>query len=152
MSLQLIQQYCSAVEKFIQYGGSKNETAIRSAFQTLLQKYSSDRNLILVPQLDYETKYGTSVKPDGMLKDTLRQDWGYWKSKDSYDNLDDEIEYKINKGYPTSNSIFEDGQTAVLIQNSKEASRTEIKNPIALHNLYSRLSSTSGVGLTAIGD
>jgi hypothetical protein len=70
------------------------------------------------------------VKPDGTLKDTLRQDWGYWESKDSYDNPDDEIEYKINKDYPTSNSIFEDGQTAVLIQNGKEVSRTEIKTSL----------------------
>jgi predicted helicase len=136
MSLQLIQQYYSTVDKLIQYGGSRNETAIRSAFQRLLDQYCSNRNLILIPELDYLTKYGTTVNPDGTLKDALRQDWGYWESKDQYDNLDDEIEYKINeKGYPTSNILFEDGQTTVLIQNGREVSRTEIKNPGSLHSL-----------------
>ncbi len=45
MSLQLIQQYYTKVEKLIQYGGSKNESAIRSAFQTLLEQYCTDKNL-----------------------------------------------------------------------------------------------------------
>jgi hypothetical protein len=48
----------------------------------------------------------------------LRLDWGYWESKDQYDKLDEEIEKKLNKGYPDSNILFEDSQTAVLIQSS----------------------------------
>ena len=37
MSLLLIQQYHSKVEEIMQYGGSRNETAIRPAFQKLLE-------------------------------------------------------------------------------------------------------------------
>ena len=69
MSVQRIQQYYTKVEKLIQYGGSKNETAIRSAFQSLLEQYCADKNLVLVPEL----KYSDAAIPDGTLKDALRQ-------------------------------------------------------------------------------
>jgi hypothetical protein len=133
MSLQLIHQYRTKVEKLIQYSGSRNETAIRSAFQTLLEQYCIDKNLLLVPELEYRTKYNTAVNPDATLKDALRQDWGYWESKDTFDSLDNEIRSKIEKGYPTTNILFEDSQTAVLIQNGTEVSRADFKNPNGLH-------------------
>ena len=39
MSVQLIQQYHSKVEKIIRYGGSRNESALRKPFQDLLEAY-----------------------------------------------------------------------------------------------------------------
>ena len=42
---------------------------------------------------------------------------GYWEAKDSHDDLDAEIRVKFNRGYPRDNIIFEDSQTAVLVQN-----------------------------------
>ena len=135
MSVQAIQQYYTKVEKLIQYGGSKNETSIRSAFQNLLEQYCVEKNLILVPELEYKTKYGSTVEPDGTLKDALRQDWGYWESTDTFDTLDEEISKKIEKGYPTTNILFEDSQTAVLFQNGIEVSRADFKDENALHAL-----------------
>lgn len=135
MTIQLIQQYYTKVEKLIQYGGSKNETAIRSAFQSLLEQYCVDKNLVLVPELEYKTKFGSTVAPDGTLKDALRQDWGYWESKDTFDSLDLEIQKKIEKGYPTTNILFEDSQTAVLFQNGTEVSRVAFNDTNALHAL-----------------
>jgi len=88
MSLQLIQQYYTSVEKTIQYGGSRNESAIRFAFQTLPGQYCADKKLELIAELGYKTAFGTTVYPDGTLKDAMRQDWGYWESKDQYDSLD----------------------------------------------------------------
>ena len=38
MSKWLISQYYSEVEKIIQYGGSRKETSIRTAFQNLLNE------------------------------------------------------------------------------------------------------------------
>lgn len=135
MSLQLIHQYYSGVDKIIQYGGSRNESALRFAFQTLLGQYCADKNLELIAELDLKTRQGTSVRPDGTLKDALRQDWGYWESKDQYDSLEEEIEKKFAKGYPNSNILFEDSQTAILIQGGQECARADIKNPEALHAL-----------------
>jgi len=47
VTLQNIQQYYTELEKLIQYGGSMNETAIRTAFQRLLESYCSGKNLVL---------------------------------------------------------------------------------------------------------
>jgi hypothetical protein len=97
MSLNLIQEYHRKVEEIIQYGGSRNETSIRLAFQKLIEQYCSDKKIELIPELAYKTVFGTTVHPDGTLKDALRQDWGYWESKDTYDVLDEEIQKKLLK-------------------------------------------------------
>lgn len=39
MSILLINQYYSEVDKLIQYGGSRKETSIRTPFQNLLNEY-----------------------------------------------------------------------------------------------------------------
>ena len=135
MSTQLIQQYYARVEKFIRYGGSRNETSIRKAFQDLLEQYARGKNLLLVPEIEFRTPRGHKVYPDGTLKDALRQDWGYWESKDEKDDLDAEIEAKFAKGYPSFNILFEDSRTAVLIQGGSEVMRADFENAAALDEL-----------------
>ena len=136
MSRLLIHQYYSEVDKIIQFGGSKKETSLRVAFQNLLNEYCKTRDFLLIPELDYRNKSGKLVYPDGTVKDALRLDWGYWESKDEKDNLDKEIEYKIQtKGYPDDNIIFEDSQTAVLIQSGTEILRIPVRDADALDNL-----------------
>jgi hypothetical protein len=122
MSRLLIAQYYQEIDRMIRYGGSKNESQISVPFYNLLNSYCQSRNLMAIPQLRYESK-----KPDGTIKDALRSDWVYWESKDQYDNLDLEIENKIQLGYPTDNILFEDSQTAVLIQQGKEILRVSMK-------------------------
>ncbi len=135
MSLQLIQQYYTRIDRIIQHGGSRNESSLRSAFQRLLEDYCATKNLELIAELAYKTKSGSTVRPDGTLKDAMRQDWGYWESKDQYDTLAEEIEKKFAKGYPDENILFEDSQTAILIQDGQEIARADIKNPAALHTV-----------------
>lgn len=138
MSRQLIAQYQTEVAKVIQYGGSRKETSIRNAFFTLLNHYCQSRNFLLIPELDYKTKTGNKVIPDGTVKDALRLDWGYWESKDTQDNLDKEIQKKLNLGYPTDNILFEDSQTAVLIQGGEEVSRVNFQDIEALDLLLNQ--------------
>jgi hypothetical protein len=83
MSVQLITQYYAEVEKTIRYGGTSKETAIRTAFQNLLNDYAQQQNLMLIAELEYKTASGKVVIPDGTLKDALRLDWGYWGLKSS---------------------------------------------------------------------
>jgi hypothetical protein len=135
MSLKLIQEYHHKVQEILQYGGSRNETAIRPAFQRLLEQYCADKKIELILELEYRTAHGTAVNPDGTLKDAFRQDWGYWESKDHKDTLDNEIQKKLAKGYPTTNILFEDGRTAVLIRNGRELQRTSFDDNVALHSL-----------------
>ena len=128
MSQLLIQTYHTEIENLIQYGGSRKETSIRGAFQKLLEAYCATKNFILVPELDYRTKHDTTVYPDGTIKDALRLPWGYWESKDQFDNLDQEIDNKFAKGYPNDNILFEDSQTAILIQGGHEVQRVSLAN------------------------
>ena len=62
-------------------------------------------------------------QPDGTVKDVLRMTRGYWEAKDTHDELDKEIQKKLNAGYPRNNIIFEDSLEAVLIQNGRVAMR-----------------------------
>ena len=100
MSLQLIDRYYNKLQKIIQYGGSQNELSIRDAFKELLGYYADKKNLMLISELRVKGTKGEMVQPDGTLKNALRLDYGYWESKDSRDNIDDEIDEKIKKGYP----------------------------------------------------
>lgn len=136
MSEFSIKQYQNEVEKIIHFGGTKKETAIRNAFYNLLNEYANQKGLLLVTEIPIKaTNSNKMVTPDGTLKDILRQDWGYWESKDESDNLDEEIQKKFDKGYPNENILFEDSQTAVLIQNGIEEMRVPFSDVKALDRL-----------------
>jgi predicted helicase len=138
MSQLLIANYIREIEKYIQYGGDKKETSIRRAFANLLSAYCKPHDLLLVDEIEYPTKTGTLVYPDGTIKDALRLTHGYWEAKDQYDDIDVEIEKKLKKGYPSDNILFEDSITAVLLQNGSECLRAEMRNSEQLDKLIRR--------------
>ena len=128
-----IEEYRAKLQELIEFGGSDNEENIRPAFQNCLDSYCRDHRerLILIPEL----KTSPSNKPDGTVKDSLRMARGYWEAKDSHDDLDAEIQVKFNRGYPKDNILFEDSQTAVLVQNGGEAMRVDMSRDGELHRL-----------------
>ena len=128
-----IEEYRAKLQELIEFGGSDNEENIRPAFQNCLDAYCHDHReqLVLIPEL----KTSPSNKPDGTVKDSLRMARGYWEAKDSHDDLDAEIKVKFNRGYPRDNIIFEDSQTAVLVQNGNEAMRVDMSRDGELHRL-----------------
>jgi predicted helicase len=132
MPTQSIQRYYQEVEKLKHRGGTKMESTVSQAFYTLLNDYAQQKELMLVPQVWVKGKLGRKVKPDGTLKDSLRQDWGYWESKDEADDIDEEIEKKFAKGYPDVNILFEDSSTVVLIQSGNEMMRASVSDADAL--------------------
>ena len=135
MSSPAIDKYYTSVQKIRDYGGSGKETAIRSAFYTLLNHYAEKKDLILITELSVEGKLGRKVTPDGTLKNALRLDYGYWESKDEADDINEEIEKKFKKGYPDRNILFEDSQTAVLIQEGREVQRVSFKDADKLDSI-----------------
>ncbi|KAA6327507.1 hypothetical protein EZS27_023510 [termite gut metagenome] len=135
MPFHSLHLYHIEVEKIIHFGGTKKETAIRNAFYNLLNNYACQRGLVMVAEVSVKTLKGKIVTPDGTLKDSLRQDWGYWESKDEADDLDEEIEKKFAKGYPKDNILFEDSRVAVLVQNGEEVLRCFMSDDNALHLL-----------------
>lgn len=148
MSIQLIQQYHAKVEKIIRYGGSRNKATLRKPFQDLLEAYAQSKNLELIPEGELRTRGGKRVIPDGTLKDALRQDWGYWESKDEKDDLTAEIAAKFAKGYPSTNILFEDSHNAVLYQNGEEIARADFADASALDAILTRFINYEPVEVT----
>jgi predicted helicase len=128
MSIQLINQYYSRVDRIVQYGGSNKETAIRNEFYNLVNLYCEKKNLMLISELDLKLKNGKTITPDGTVKNALRLNFGYWESKANVD-LEYEISEKIKKGYPLSNIIFEDSRRIILYQDGEQQHIANMRNP-----------------------
>jgi len=120
MSLQLIQNYYHEIERAKKFGGSKNETSIRTPFLNLVNGFARPKGLELVPEISIKSSIGTVVRPDGVLRNILQLDYGFWESKDQKDDIFEEIEEKFRKGYPKNNILFEDTKTAILFQEGKK--------------------------------
>ncbi len=150
MSRILINLYYQELDKAIRYGGSSNENSLRRTFSNLLNAFCQLRNFVLVDELFFRTKLGTNVRLDGIVKDSLRLDWGYWESikwmypptpplkGGKFDNLDLEIEDKFAKGYPNDNILFEDSEKAILIQNGQEVRRVFVRNSADLEAIINQ--------------
>lgn len=137
MSLPLIQKYYSDVEQLRKYSHRVNESTISHYFGDLINAYAEKNNLKLIRQLDLKTSNGKTIRPEGVLKNILRIDYGYWESKYNVD-LQKEISNKIRAGYPLVNTIFEDGNTAILYQKGEEVLTAQINDEQQLHTLLAR--------------
>jgi predicted helicase len=120
-----IREYRETLDNYGAQGVS-HETAVRSAFQGLLATTAQARGWMLVPELSTHALGKHSVRPDGTVRDANGLPRGYWEAKDTADDLDAEIAKKKAKGYPTSNIIFEDTRTAVLLQDGAETMRADL--------------------------
>ena len=131
-----IDTYYSTLRELIEFGGSDNELNIRPAFQNCLSSYCQNQKekLVLVPEL----RGKGNVIPDGTVVDSLRMPRGYWEAKDTHDDLETEIQRKFDRGYPRDNIVFEDSETAVLVQNGDVALKVDMSRPGELHRLIRR--------------
>ena len=118
-----------ATLKSLQKQRVTHEGGVRRAFGELLKDTARTRKWVLVEELSEKTKRNQrSIRLDGTLRDQWRLPHGYWEAKDTDDDLDVEISAKRDKGYPFSNIIFEDTQTAVLFQDSREVMRAPVQD------------------------
>ena len=135
MSQLLIQRYLNDLETLRRVSGTNRESVVSEAFKTLLKEWGKSRDLVFIPEYEYQTLQKTRVYPDGALLYSLRVPLGYWEAKDEEDDLDKEIEKKFRKGYPQDNIIFEDSNEAILIQNKHEIIRCAVDDPERLQRL-----------------
>jgi hypothetical protein len=113
-TLKLVRDYFATLKRF-QSHGVKHEQAVRSAFQALLADAGKKHKWTLIPELEARIN-GKRVVPDGTFRDHYNLPRGYWEAKDTNDNLNVEIQKKIEKGYPLNNMIFWTPDRAVLYQ------------------------------------
>ena len=108
---------------------------VREAFKTLLKDWGRSRDLIFIPEYEYQTPQKTRVYPDGALLHAVRVPLGYWEAKDEADDLEEEIEKKLRKGYPQDNIIFDDLHEAILIENKRHVMRCGVEDASQLQKL-----------------
>ncbi len=135
MSQLLINAYLADLDRIRKVGGTLNEQTIRPAFRQLLRDWSRADDLVFLEELEFATSQKSKVYPDGTVLHDLRVPLGFWEAKDTKDDLDTEISKKLRAGYPQTNILFENSETAILIQNRNEVMRCAMTDTDALEKL-----------------
>ena len=115
--------------------GYKTEEQTRTAFGGLLKAICDERNLRFVTEFRVGPREKRKI--DAAIEDNYSP-LGYWEAKDSADDLEKEIKHKRSIGYPTSNTIFEDTQRAILWQNNSEVARFDLSKAEQIAELLQR--------------
>ena len=113
-----VKSYYAALDQFAQLGIT-HETAVRAAFQSLLEHCARQCGWTLVPEHAISTRRGKRIVVDGALIDSYRLTHGYWEAKDIDDDLPAEVDRKFAAGYPDDNILFQTPQRAILWQNGR---------------------------------
>ena len=113
-----VKSYYAALDQFARLGVT-HETAVRAAFQTLLETCARQCGWTLVPEFALNTRRGKRIVADGALVDDFRLTHGYWEAKDIDDDLPVEVERKFQAGYPRDNILFQTPQRAMLWQHGR---------------------------------
>ncbi|KPL91940.1 type ISP restriction/modification enzyme [Herpetosiphon geysericola] len=117
---KVLNAYRSELARVLKAGGV-NEGAIRIAFQNLLGDAGRAWGMTVVAEQTLLVGSRKSLRFDGELRDSLNLRRGIWEAKDPADDLEREITSKIQAGYPTKNTLFENSRHAVLYQNNQRA-------------------------------
>ncbi len=132
--------YYDALERYHQHGVT-HETAVRAAFQALLEVCARQKNWTLVceytlrlpegsrgtgPRAPVEKAPGTGtraagkhsnlIRLDGVLLDGYNLPCGTWEAKGIQGNLATEALRKFDAGYPQDNILFQTPERAMLYQ------------------------------------
>ena len=133
-----IKDYYDVLNQFDQLGFT-HETAVRSAFQSLLQHCGRDFNWTLVPEhsmspLIRGARGGKNnrIVVDGALIDDFNLIHGYWEAKDIHDNLPIQVQRKFEAGYPRDNILFQTPKRAILWQNDQPVLDTDLTDATQL--------------------
>jgi predicted helicase len=135
---KVIATYYASLAKFKKHG-IKHETAVRSAFQELLESCARQFDWKLVPEFRIKRKGQPDASADGGLLDNYGLSHGLWEAKDSDDDLDKAIKHKFSIGYPKQNILFWQPDRAVLFQNGErfhEADLTKADDLVHVLKLF----------------
>ncbi len=133
-----IKNYYTVLEAYTKIG-AEHEGAVRTAFQTLLQHYCRQADLLLVCEKTRYTKTNRRIQLDGEVVDAFDLPHGHWEAKDTQDDLPTEARRKSEAGYPFKNIIIQSPTRALLYQNGHlrlDRDLTDPKNLIELLNTF----------------
>ena len=126
-----IRDYNTALNRYAQLGVT-HETAVRSAFQFLLESCGRQFDWTLVPEHSMTGDQNKRIVVDGALLDSFRLIHGYWEAKDIHDDLPTEVVRKFDKGYPRDNILFQTPRRAILWQNGQLVRDADLTDPTQL--------------------
>ena len=123
-----VKAYYESLDQFDRLGVT-HETAVRSAFQSLLESCGKQFDWTLVPEHPMSLNRNKRIVVDGALIDGFRLPHGYWEAKDIHDDLPTEVQRKFEAGYPTDNILFQTPQRAILYQNDRRVIDADLTDP-----------------------
>ena len=126
-----ITAYYDALDRYRQHGVT-HETAVRAAFQALLEACAKQRNWTLICEQTLRIPGKNPIRLDGALLDEHSLPRGTWEAKGVHGNLRAEIEKKFDVGYPDDNILFQTPERAILYQNGREVLDADITDSDAL--------------------
>ncbi len=126
-----VQNYYAALRQFEELG-VRHESAVRSAFQSLLAHCARQHDWTLVPEWEIRRQRRMPLRVDGALVDNFRLTHGFWEAKDIHDDLRREVRRKFEAGYPRDNILFQTPRRALLYQNDTLAIDADLTRPQAL--------------------
>lgn len=129
--------YYAALENFNKHNVT-HETAVRSAFQNLLESCGRQFGWTLIAEFGYK-RNNRNLRIDGAFVDNFTIARAFWEAKDEKDDLQKEIKKKIATGYPLENTIFQAPNAAILYQNGRaifEADLTDAEQLVRVLQLF----------------
>lgn len=133
-----IRAYHAALKVFEEHH-AHHEGATETAFSHLVATTAKPHGWTLIPKKAMKSKAtGKLIFPDGTLEDAYYLPRGFWEAKDTDDDLDAEVRKKIQKGYPLTNTIFEDTRQAALYQDGKPIDAFDLTKPAEVAELLTR--------------
>ena len=123
-----VKAYYDSLRQFERLGVT-HETAVRSAFQTLLAWCGKQFGWTLVPEYSISLPQNRRIVVDGALIDDFQLPHGYWEAKDIHDDLPTEVLRKFAVGYPRTNILFQTPKRAILWQNEQRVLDNDLSDP-----------------------
>ena len=125
---KVIKDYYHSLEEFDHFGVT-HESAVRSAFQSLLEGCGKQRGWKLIPEDSINLGRNKRIVVDGALIDKFKLPQGYWEAKDIHDDLPKEALRKFEAGYPQTNILFQTPKRAILWQNEQRVLDKDLNDP-----------------------
>ena len=126
-----VKAYYESLDQFERLGVT-HETAVRSAFQALLESCGKQFKWTLVPERSISLGRNRRIVIDGALIDDFNLTHGHWEAKDIHDDLPTEVQRKFAAGYPDDNILFQTPKQAILCQNDKHVLDADLTDPTQL--------------------
>ena len=132
-----ITAYYAALNRYQQHGVT-HETAVRAAFQALLEACTRQLDWTLICEQTLRLPGRNPIRLDGAMLDEHSLPRGTWEAKGVKGNLHAEIDKKFDAGYPQDNILFQTPERAILYQHGTEVMDADITEPETLVTVLQR--------------